>query len=493
MPYGKKLTDAEVAARMVELRNLRKLHAASRRREQAKDVRIAELEATVVAQQATIATLQIQMAELPTMVFGKRKRPPTGTPPSRGDPTFGNQTPPQPPRTKDSYRRPIPPAAAVTTEVAVPLPDQCQCGGAFKRVATHDRYQEDIPLPELTPSYIPCLVTKFVIQRGICRVCGKSTTGNNKDLGGQTVTLGSNIRLLICHLVSVMGMSYTQVASLLLSLYGLHVSEGEIANTLAKQHQAWLPAYHRLRADIRAAPAVHADETPWPIQSLEGYGYAWNLSGTASPKVCFALENSRGVVHAKTLFGQDSDQPFAGVRISDDYGAYRSATLPGRQQLCWAHLYRCIRDLRYNDNLPEDQQPAVAWWYEQFAAVYQDLRAYLEKPYDLNGRKQQSDALWQRLQTLLPTTPNEPMKLTKLKAQLTRAGQAKLFACLTYNTPCDNNRAERDLRQLVLKRKRSFGSKTEKGAQALATVLSLCTTTWRTNPTSYFASLAALG
>ena len=96
MPYGKKLTDAEVAARMVELRNLRKLHAASRRREQAKDVRIAELEATVVAQQATIATLQIQMAELQTMVFGKRKRPPTGTPPSRGDPTFGNQTPPQP-------------------------------------------------------------------------------------------------------------------------------------------------------------------------------------------------------------------------------------------------------------------------------------------------------------------------------------------------------------------------------------------------------------
>jgi transposase len=284
-----------------------------------------------------------------------------------------------------------------------------------------------------------------------------------------------------------MGMSYAQVANLLLSLYGLHTSDGEIATILASQHQAWLPAYESLKAEIRAAPAVHADETPWPIQALDGYGYAWNLSDANSPKVCFALENSRGGVHAKNLFGEQ----FVGVRISDDYGAYR--TLPGIQQLCWAHLYRCIRDLRYNDNVPEDQLPDVSWWYEQFAAIYQDLRAYLEEPYDLGGRKQQSEALWQRLQTLLPTTPNEPVKLTKLKAQLKRAGQAKLFACLIYDTPCDNNRAERDLRQLVLKRKRSFGSQTEKGAQALATVLSLCTTMWRTNPTGYFKSLALLG
>ncbi len=85
------------------------------------------------------------------------------------------------------------------------------------------------------------------------------------------------------------------------------------------------------------------------------------------------------------------------------------------------------------------------------------------------------------------------MKLTKLKAQLMRAGEDKLFICLPNNTACDNNRAERDLRQLVIKRKRSFGSKSEKGAQALATVLSICTTTWRMSPANYFQSLAAIG
>lgn len=476
-----RLPDAVIAARMVELRNLRRLHAASRQRELLKDARITELETHANKQQQLIETLLIQVAELQTMVFGKKKRPPTG-----GTPVIPDLFPAKKiTRTKASYRRPIPPTAAITATVPVLLPNHCRCGGELVNISEHERYQEDIPLPALTPAYQAKLVTKYVISRGVCAGCGKVTSG--KDLGGQTVTLGPNARLLICHLVSVVGMSYTQVAHLLLSLYQLTVSDGEIVNALQKQHQAWLPAYGQLKADIRAAPVVHADETPWAIQQNDGYGYAWSLSDARSPKVCFSLENSRGAIHAKNLFG---DQ-FSGVRISDDYGAYRS--LPGRQQLCWAHLYRCIRDLRYNDNLPEDQLTDVSWWYEQFASIYQDVRTYLEQSYDQTTRTVQSDELWQRVQVLLPVSNTEPVKLTKLKAQLTRAGQARLFTCLVYNTPCDNNRAERDLRQLVLKRKRSFGSQTEKGATALSTILSVCTTTWRIQPNGYFQALAQLG
>lgn len=151
----------------------------------------------------------------------------------------------------------------------------------------------------------------------------------------------------------------------------------------------------------------------------------------------------------------------------------------------------------YNTNLPEEQLLYVTEWYEAFAVIYQDLRAYLKEPYDSVVREQQAETLWERVQQLAsqpaPEGASEPKKLSRLKAQLKRAGKDRLFVCLEKNTPCDNNRAERDLRQLVLKRKRSFGSKSERGAQALATVLSLCTTTWRTNPTGYFKTLAQLG
>jgi transposase len=287
------------------------------------------------------------------------------------------------------------------------------------------------------------------------------------------------------------------------SLYGIHMTDGEIANTLAKQHKNWLSAYEHLKNDIRSSPVVHVDETPWKIQANDGLGYAWSLSDANSQKVYFSLENSRGARHAKKLFGADTNKPFSGIRISDDYGGYRSSTLPGKQQLCWAHLYRCIRDLRYNSNIPKEQVTYVTWWYEQFANIYQDLRTYLDQPYNKQTRATQSNALWQRLQPLTQTAeqasiaeisdPNEPKKLKRLKAQLLRAGQEKLFTCLIYDTPCDNNRAERDLRQLVLKRKRSFGSQTEKGATALSTILSLCTTTWRMQPNGYFRALAELG
>ncbi len=491
----KKLTDTEVTTRLQELRNLRKMHAHDREQIGRLKAENAALRTLVADQQTIIDTFKIQIAELQTMVFGKKKRPPTGGTPVVTD-LFVT---PKQPRGKASYRRPLPPASTITLEVALPLPDTCTCGGSFDQtsVTNHDRYQEDVPLPELTPGYQAQLVTKAVITRGICSQCGKVTTGNNADLGGAEVSLGPNVRLLVAHLIAGVGMSYSQVANLLFSLYGLHVTDGEIARILQKQHQAWLPSYDQLKSDIRAAPVVHGDETPWPIQDLQGGGYAWNICDANSAKVCFALEQSRGATHAKALFGQDTDQPFTGVRITDDYAAYRSGDLPGVQQLCWAHLYRTIRDLRYNAKLPEEQLPSVTHWYDRFAAIYQDLRQYLSEPYDEVVRQTQSDELWQRIQ-LLANEPPAPLvgeadKLTKLKAQLLRADQDRLLVCLPKNTPCDNNRAERDLRQLVLKRKRSFGSKTEKGAQALATILSLCTTTWRTQPQGYFQQLALLG
>jgi transposase len=282
-----------------------------------------------------------------------------------------------------------------------------------------------------------------------------------------------------------MGLSYAQIIQLFQSLYGLHLTDGEIAGIVRQQHSRWLPAYEQLKADIRASPSIHADETSWPIQSLQGQGYGWVLAASDSLKSCFALENSRGAPHAQKLL-----QGYSGIRITDDYGVYRS--LPGLQQLCWAHLYRAIRDLRYNENLPDEHLAYVGWWYEQFASMYQQLRDYLTEPYDRSKREDQAEVLWQQAQALC-SQHSEPVKLTKLKAQLMRAGKNKLFICLSDDTPCDNNRAERDLRPLVLKRKRSFGSKTERGAQALATVLSICTTTWRSNPSGYFRSLAALG
>ena len=472
-----KLSEDEVSQRLLRLRNLELLHVKDQQTKAKLRADNKQLKAENQELRDAVETLKLQVAELQTMVFGRKRKPPTGHfVPDVPKPAAQA-------RSESSYRRPIPPAHVITSEKPVALPETCQCGGSFYEITIHERFEEDIPLPELTDDYQAHLVTKYEIERGKCSSCGKITAG--MDLGGQKVTLGPNIRLLICHLVTVVGLSYAQIIHLVSSLYGLHVTDGDIANTLTKQHKAWVPTYEKLKANTRASPVKHYDETPWKIVEADNSGYAWVMSANDSPNTVFHLATSRGTRHARDLHGNSN-----GIHITDDYTAYRN--LSGSQQLCWAHLYRCIRDLRYNENLPEEHLPYVSIWYGQFAVIYQDLQAYLKKPYDKPMREEQAAKLWQQLQQLCQQQTHEPVKLTRLKAQLMRAGKDKLFICLLANTPCDNNRAERDLRPLVLKRKRSFGSKTEKGARALSTVLSICTTTWKTSPDTYFQALAAV-
>lgn len=477
-----KLSDAELRRKLQEGRNFKHLYRQLKPHFDEIKAENKRLVAKLAEAESKLQTQAIQIAELQTMVFGKKRKPPRGTFAPAVEPTTLPTK-----RTVASYRRPIPPATAITATEHVPLPKRCNCGRSFTALATHDRYEEDVPLPKLTPDYQAHLVTKYVVEQGTCNRCGRKVSA--LPLSGQTVRLGPNVRLLVCHLVASGGMSYSQVASLLLALYGLAVSDGEVASILQHQHEQWLPAYQKLTADIRAAPIRHYDETPWKIQATDNSGYAWVMSDAESPKTLFRLAGSRGAPQAKALHGRAR-----GIRITDDYGVYRA--LPGKQQLCWAHLFRTIRDLTQNQEVPKDQKPYVRQWYERFAGIYQQLRQYLSEPYKKMQRTRQAAALWQKVYTLATeTTPilGEPKKLSKLKAQLLRAGKQRLFTCLIADTPCDNNRAERDLRQLVLKRKRSFGSKTQKGANALATILSICTTAWRSNPEGYFRELAALG
>ena len=265
------------------------------------------------------------------------------------------------------------------------------------------------------------------MQRGVCLSCGRATSG--RDLGGAQVALGTNVRLLVSHLIVNVGLSYAQASSLLLGLYGLRVSGGEIANILRKQHTTWLPAYEQLKADIRAAPVRHYDETPWKIQGSDNTGYAWVMADANSSNSIFHLATSRSVPHARSLHGNsnaaDTDSR---LYITDDYSAYRN--LDGHQQLCWAHLYRTIRDLRYNQNLPEERQSYVLARYGGFASIYQDLRTYPEQPYNETTRTAQANELWNSVR-LLASQPapvaGEPDKLRRFKAQILRAGKDRLL------------------------------------------------------------------
>src|SRR5450756_1276156 len=104
-----KLSESETKYRLTRLRNLERMYRAAKEREAVKDARIAELEVVVADQGQQLDTFKIQIAELQTMVFGKKRKPPTGNATATG---HDLPAAPKPPRTKDSYRRPLPTTTA---------------------------------------------------------------------------------------------------------------------------------------------------------------------------------------------------------------------------------------------------------------------------------------------------------------------------------------------------------------------------------------------
>ena len=67
------------------------------------------------------------------------------------------------------------------------------------------------------------------------------------------------------------------------------------------------------------------------------------------------------------------------------------------------------------------------------------------------------------------------------------------FTCLLFkDIPTTNNKAERSLRHLVLKRNSSFGSKTQKGAGAMSVLYSVLLSLWWKKPHNFFDEYSKL-
>lgn len=479
MPRGIPLTEGEIQERLVRLRNLERLHAVARER-------IARQEEQIAAQAARIAQLEslnekllLRVEELERMVFG-RKRSREETPPDAG--TSPPSSVPHLSRSPSSYRRPIPSPSVVTAEEYVSVAACRHCGRCLSAREERVRYVEDIDLALLRKART---VTKVTIERGYCARCGQWTAA--EDLRGSPVTFGPNIRNLVCFSVTILDQTYEQVRTLLEGLCGFPLTDGEISQIVQERGLRWRPAYERLKTRIRAGPGSHLDETGFEIQALGYRNFGWVMSGTEGPEVVYRLADNRGKGNAEELLGGG----FQGVRITDGYPAYKN--LAGKHQVCWAHLLRKSRELGWDaDALGPERAAHCREWSVRLHRTYATLSSCHAEPYTERRRIRQAGQLRRQVRALVESHPLDPKKLADLKAFLHEYEHA-LFTCLTVDgIPSTNNQAERDLRKLVLKRKKSFGCKTERGAKALEVILSICWSLWHRNPTKFFPALAKL-
>jgi transposase len=473
-----KLSDTEIKHRLTRLTNLERLHTADQHVKAELRAEVKQLKAenaNLRAQFAsTIAAQAARIDELEAMVFGRKPNLPRQA-------KLRLTTK----RALATYRRPIPPAAAITAEQHHSI-DVChRCGHELTDKTEVIRYEEDIVLAALDPRLDSKTVTRHTVEQGWCSQCGQYSSAMN--LRGQDVFLGPAVRSYVTYLSCHLDLSYTQVQDLLMQQHCFYLASSEITAILDQRRAVYLPMYEQLETSIRAGPA-HVDETRCSIQSEAGSGFAHVMASSASEDAVFKLADSRGKGNSKALVGTD----YQAVGITDRYGSYKHLFGAGKHQICWAHLQRTAKDLTKLESLDETVHRHVTQFYHALATIYAATRHTQTESFELTRRATQSVALLEQVVDLCQPHRLDPKKLQALKAGILEY-QDCLFLCLTIDgIPADNNKAERALRKLVMKRKKSYGVRTMKGARTMEVLLSICHSVYYRDKGNLLPNLHAL-
>jgi transposase len=129
------------------------------------------------------------------------------------------------------------------------------------------------------------------------------------------------------------------------------ISSGAIVELLHHVRRATQRAVDRLKAQARASPVLHADETGWREAGQNGHVWAFSTPGEAAVRY-YEYDPSRAGAVAKRIL----DGKFHGHLVSDFYGGYN--IYAGKHQRCWVHFLRDLHALR---EAYASDEAVVAW------------------------------------------------------------------------------------------------------------------------------------
>jgi transposase len=239
----------------------------------------------------------------------------------------------------------------------------------------------------------------------------------------------------------------------------LRVGYGTLMGALHLWAGRFEPVIERLERDYRRAPVRHADETGWRTDGRNGY--AWLFCTEAIS--LFRFRGSRSAQIAQQVLGT---RRLGGVLVVDRYHGYHRS--PCALQYCYAHLLRDVEDLEKEFPQQSEIQHFVAELAPLLAHAMH-LRAFRLSPAQFRRQATQTRTEIEAL----TRAPAQHPGIQKIQ-NLFREKAHRLYHWAKDRTvPADNNRAERELRPLVIARKVSFGSQSEAGARTREVLMSV--------------------
>jgi len=269
---------------------------------------------------------------------------------------------------------------------------------------------------------------------------------------------GPDLTALILHLHVTQAIGFERLVRLLDDVFGIRLSEGAIANMLARVGTPLTVAAETAATAVRNSKVVASDETSARVAGKNW----WQWVLRSSTAVRHLIVDSRGAVVLTGFLGQTKPD----VWVADRYAA--QAGHGKERQLCLAHLLR-------------DAQYAIDAGDTGFAPGFQTL---LRRATAIGQRRpelkdttlaQYRADLDRRLDRLLAIRPTA--EAGRKLARAIRQCRGDLFVFITgREVPATNNDCERALRPSVIFRKVTGGFRSQWGARTYADALSVIAT-----------------
>ena len=223
-----------------------------------------DLIALVLAQQAQIEAQAQQIRDLTARVAELEAKlgTPAKTPDNSSLPPSKGQKPDRPDPGKKKPRPSRPGVARALTEhpdkTFDAMLDACpHCAHALGPADQSEIHAYDhIDLPPIRP-----IITRINRHRGVCPCCRKPVAAPAPAGLEPGSPFRPGIGALILHLHITQAVSFERLARLMAEVFGLPISEGAIANILARAGAPLLAAVTPIAAAVRASPLVGSDET----------------------------------------------------------------------------------------------------------------------------------------------------------------------------------------------------------------------------------------
>jgi len=484
-----RLTEQEVKQRLIRLQNLERLYPVARKRIEKLEKENRELRLIVkaqgeiiMAQAAIIEKLKVRVEELEIKIFGKKKSKDQKQADESGKENDESQAEKNP-RPADSYRKPIPKQEEINSTKEYPITVCPDCNTPLAGLKTITQYKIELAFLDKILKEIECQH----VQSGYCPKCKKRIFAI--PIAPGQVYFGQSLKQFVCHSIIILRLSFGQTKDLIKTIADIDVSEGEISSILQEHSKLLKPEFERIKKQIQNEPAVHFDETTYKVFNENALGnYTWIMASAKTNDAIFAFGKNRGQGNAQDLKGSNNPGQ---IGITDNYAGYKNL-FGENHQLCWAHLIRKIRDLAQSAQLPKDKKEYCAGLHQSLKGIFHELNQALYRPFDLELRQTAKESLLIKLQEFSKPNALDCAKLKTIKETLA-ANLESYFTCLLHpDVPATNNKAEQLLRHAVIKRKLSFGFKTQKGADAAGILFSVLLSLWRRSKQNFFAGYRQL-